>query len=712
MKYVLTHIKNTYDASRCYHLYNEQNPTVGAFDTETDGLNIGAALPFVFSFGWAHEDTIYVFALDLTQGYWTESVAEWWLRVCPALTVGHNICFDLHMLRNKGLSLPEFKKLSDTMFYIRWAQDNIPTSKGGVPLKLKDYCARYISPKAKEHEKHLSIEKTAFAKEHNMDLKRKLGRKWTLKKVEDFFKDPTTTLDDLPEEDQRSYLEWYYCLPEALRLKMTTMTVKADEIPYTLLNRLHVIEYAMMDIVWTLKVYFSLAPVIWARGNNKAIEIENALLEPIFEMERTGFKIDWDYLQESEVQVRQYIKERRNDLKNLCGKKITVSQHAEIKRLLETKWNVHLASTGNDELEAALESFGENQNPDVVAFIAVIQELRTLEKWYSTYIQRFLRDKDAAQRCMVYTQINQVGTVSGRVTSDFQQFPKDPIKDKHRNELFHPRKLFLVPRGYDNLTYLDYSQIELRLQGMYTILVGNPDKNLLRAYMPYKCTRNGVQFDYQNPEHIASWDSGDWYQEEDGQLWQPTDLHGLTTQHAFGITPDHPDFKKKRYLGKRINFMKNYGGTARQVRRMFPHASEEEVERIDGAYYKAFPGVKSYHRYCYDIAVMQAGVTNLFGIRYYGVSGHNLINMLVQGSAAFLLKIKLIEIHRFLKARRCQSRMQMNIHDEISFCMMAAEAGLIPEIKKIMESYDETYVPIVAELEQSDTNWAEKKEAA
>ena len=86
---------------------------------------------------------------------------------------------------------------------------------------------------------------------------------------------------------------------------------------------------------------------------------------------------------------------------------------------------------------------------------------------------------------MLYTTINLNTAVTGRVSSDFQQFPKYAIKTLDGIELFHPRKLFIVPDGYKGIVYLDYSQIELRVQALYTILVGEGDLNLCRAYMPY-----------------------------------------------------------------------------------------------------------------------------------------------------------------------------------------------------------------------------------
>ena len=135
---------------------------------------------------------------------------------------------------------------------------------------------------------------------------------------------------------------------------------------------------------------------------------------------------------------------------------------------------------------------------------------------FRLYLLRFVREIELGHT-RIYTQINQVGTVSGRVTSDFQQFPKYGINKANGDPLFHPRKMVVTTPGYKGIAYLDYSQVELRLQALYTILVGSPDLNLCRAYMPYKCKTiindgsigcgqyqyHYEDFDYKNPEHIA-----------------------------------------------------------------------------------------------------------------------------------------------------------------------------------------------------------------
>lgn len=143
---------------------------------------------------------------------------------------------------------------------------------------------------------------------------------------------------------------------------------------------------------------------------------------------------------------------------------------------------------------------------------------------------------------------------------------------------------------------------------------------------------------------------------------------------------------------------------------MFPDRTPEECRRIDAAYYAAFPGVKEYHNYCYDRS-QYAYTSNLFGVRYYGVSGHKLINMLVQGSAAFYLKLKIIELHKYSKEHALKSKLQMQIHDELSWEHHKADSPeVFFEFKRIMEDWGDGVVPIVADMEITTTSWANKKE--
>ena len=705
---------DAHEMTKCFH---DHKPQIGAHDTETTGLHIIMDRPFLVQFGWLDQTTqegwAYLVDLERTPKLAKQVITAWLKRAATLeILLGHNHKFDLHMLKNIGFDY-ETENMSDTMFYIRYAHDAVATKNGGAPLKLKDYAARFVDPTAKHHEAALDSEKTAIAARLNKELLKTFLKGRLMKDIRPFFKDIMNDPEDLPLKDYEAYLAWLDWLPDWATNRFDNL-LEAEDIPYNILNRENVYRYALMDIVLTLEVWLVTAPVLQFRENQYALQTENNLILPLLDMERVGFKIDMDYLQKSRLILKGYIHAKRQHFHELAGSDISIGQHTQIKDILQKRFGVVCTSTEAAEisrLASDLRHTGEN--PSAVDFIDTLQELRTLEKWYSTYLLRFLRNLKATDR--LYTTINQVGAVSGRVTSDFQQFPRGGISSQDGQELFNPRRMVMTSGGdYNALIYIDYSQIELRLQAIYTILVEHPEPNLLRAYMPYLCHRSdGTAFDYKNPEHLMDW-QGLWFLDETPEtVWSPTDVHASTTCYAFNVTPDDPNFKAWRSKGKTLNFAKNYGATIKRIREMYPEASEEEVRRINDAYYKAFPGIRYYHEYCYQLATQQPWAMNLFGTKYYGVSGHNLINMLVQGSGAFFLKEKIRQLWKYAKDNQIKSRMQMNIHDEISWEKHKDESfQIFLDFKRIMEDWADTLVPIVAEMEVSRTTWYEKKALA
>ena len=95
---------------------------------------------------------------------------------------------------------------------------------------------------------------------------------------------------------------------------------------------------------------------------------------------------------------------------------------------------------------------------------------------------------------------------------------------------------------------------------------------------------------------------------------------------------------------------------------------------------------------------------------YYGLSGHKPINCLVQGSGAYLLKERIKEVDEYIQQHHLKSRMQMQIHDEISYEIYPGEEEHVKEFKKIMQKFEGSYVPIIADLEFTTTTWADKEE--
>ena len=685
-----------------------------AFDTETTGLHHIYDKPFLFQFGWCTKEYKgYTFAVDLEQypELAKRTITIWNVLASQApIYLGHNVKFDLHMLINIGIPY-EQPNISDTMVWIRLGSDAIPERKGGSPLGLKNFAKKYITIDAKDMDSKLQEERTKISKELNAKLKTRLC--WTKKKIDEFFNDKLNDKDDLPADKRNAYQLWYdNDLPDYLKGKITG-AVESDDIPYNKLNRDNVIYYGHLDIVWTIEAYLILQPIVELRGNLDAVKREEANIYPLVRMERVGFKISQQYLVSAHKELKAYTLQRRQDLCRIAGTDVKVSQSAKILQLLKD-FGVNTNTTNAEELGRTLSDL-KHSSPDhpAIEFIETLQELRTLEKWYSTYIMRFIRDF-REEDGKLYTTINQAGTVSGRVTSDFQQFPKDGIKTIDGREIFHPRRMVVAQDGdYDAIVYLDYSQIELRLQAFYTIIIGHPDTNLCRAYSPYKChLEDGTPYDVHNPWCIEHAYDAVWlYDESPTEKWTPLDVHGATTKIAFGIDESHPDFHSLRYKGKRVNFAKNYGAQFSKIKEMFPEYDDEQVHKIDDAYYLAFPGVKEYHNYCYQVANQKAYMQNMFGVKYYGASGHNLINMLVQGTGAYYLKWKIVQVDNYLREHNCKSKLMMQIHDELQFKKHKDDdPKIFFEIKKIMETWDDTLIPIVADMEVTQTTWADKYE--
>lgn len=266
--------------------------------------------------------------------------------------------------------------------------------------------------------------------------------------------------------------------------------------------------------------------------------------------------------------------------------------------------------------------------------------------------------------------------------------------------------------------------MELRVQAQFTIFYSKePDLNLCRAYMPYNCVRfvneNGVtyleQFDYTNIENLKTFNNYEWFLKEDTSIkWTPTDLHSATTMHAFpDIDPDSPEFKKKRKLGKRCNFLKVYQGGVQALKESL-EIDEETAQALDTAFYKAFPRIKDYQEWVSNTLASYGFVENLYGRRYYMEDSRQFYkgcNYLIQGTCADMVKTFEINIWKYIKGHNLKTKMVLPIHDELVFLVPSGEEGYVKEFKHIMEDTFNTIknLPMIAEVEMSETSWKDKK---
>ena len=720
-------------------LYRQDNPTLGGGDTESTGLHIIYDKAFLIVFGWFIPGKDYgrVFTFeptDITMTHFFEvsKKLKW--------NVWHNTKFDLHMMENLGYKY-RVNNLIENMALARASFQAIPAREGGNSLALKDIGKLFVDAGAadaenriKEIKQELREEKTkvlaAALKQFPMVIDGEVQttstgrpRNWGKGAIEKFLKDITNSLEDLPEDVRQIWEDWHE-------------EYGGDEVSYKdIYDRYkeEMIRYAQDDVITMLEFAKKTVPIIKNRQQMSVIKREQQVIYPLFRMERVGMKIDRERLEQARKDVKNYIIERRKYMYNLIGKVVNANQHQEIKNTFKELWGIRLENSDKAALKA-IEKEYKGQKP--AEYAEVIRELRRLEKWYSTYILRILKISEPDGR--FYTQIQQCNAVSGRVGSDGQQFPKKALKTHDGRTLFHPREVFIPDGGeFDRIYYLDYSQIELRNQAHYTILVSGGDKNLCRAYIPFECKNklpyHGEKYNFKDKEKRKEWKMKGWIDEE-GNEWTPTDVHGQTSHNAlellgyecyekyksyefkgegkafFGEKIDEKKFQEVRDKGKTFNFMKNYGGGLGAAMKQLDLEEDVAQALIDG-YAQAFPEVITYQNSVVEAHRKRGYVANAYGRRYYlkdSEKAYKLANYVIQGSCADLLKETIIKIDYYLKDKK--SKFQMNIHDELSFLIHKDERWIVPELKKIMEDHDWHLIPIVCDIEYTDTNWAEKKE--
>lgn len=736
-----------YDLSQAWELYRQDKKdgniflNVSGFDTESTGLHIKKDKVFLCVLGWMlpEQATGRVFTF-----YPTQENMKIFFQILERskYAIAHNVKYDLHVMTNTGFYYTK-ERLLDSTTLARLGVEALSARHGGDSLRLTDLGSKYVHHEAKKSENLIKEELNKLRNKRVKILTAALkqypikgevtntGRQkyWSKGAIEAFLKDPTQDVDDLPKNIREIWLEWQREYPEP---------------SYADVPREMMVRYAADDVITMLELTRKLYPVVFeVRQQQRTVEREMRAIFPVYRMERIGLKVDREALKKARERVKAYIKKQRLEMYQLAGSVVNCNQHNRIKKVFKEKYDIVLHSSD----KAALTRVKNNYTGKPSRYAELIMELRTLEKWYSTYIVRLLDHTEYDGR--FYTQINMSGAISGRVSCDAQQFPRDGIYDEEGNELFTPRKVFIpTGNGYDKLVYIDFSQIELRNQADYTIRVSGGDTNLCRAYMPFKCMSYDFSetYDFNDYEKRKRWELQDYWYTEEGELWTPTDVHSETTHNALlllGYTCHEPykhysikgtesfyqsvtkDYEKKektiidetlfkqfRNKGKMFNFSKNYGvGLATTMENL--EVSEEVAKALIQGYTKSFPHVIAYQEAVSRQHLKQGYVQNMYGRRYYlkdTRQSYRLANYLVQGTCADMMKECIIAIDEYLQKEKAKTRMILTVHDELQFELWTGEEYLIPEIKNIMERHDWHLIPIVAEVEYSSKNWFETTE--
>jgi len=652
------------------------------FDTETSGLNIVKDKPFMFQYGLVDEH------LQLIESKWfhvtdkvSRDVFHQHLKNVPTI-VGHNIKFDIHMAINDGFDIELFhnKNYIDTAVMARLVVDHDTQTDKTFSVALKQLSVRYLGIDANKEERALKMELSGLVSKHKQQMK----DYFISQGLWDNKQNQTTQTRILNEV----YLNWnkvFHLYPQLTQARKTFLKNNPEP---TYEQCSNVVTYGLTDIKLThglLRLWY--ARLVKLDQVDTLRRISQAIM-PLVVMERHGLTVD----------VKQVLQDRAKIVSELDKTKIidprtntelSIGQHAKLKELYEYESGMELNSS-DKETRSEIELL----SPAAKA----ANYIAKLDKYLNTYVRSIL-DKltEVNGEYRVFTQYNLAGTVTGRLSSDFQQFPKEAIALADGYEV-NIRSWFVVPKQDKYMFYFDYSQMELRLQCEWTSIVnGEPDINMARAFTPYKC----IQRD------------GNYYLEESPDVqWKPTDLHALTAKNAFPtVNESHPDWSNYRQLGKRTNFAVNYGAAAPKIQQAlkvdFPTA-----QALVNGYKKAFAGVVAFGNWIKRRVYITDNVPNLLLRRYYSRNKHQLQNWLVQGSGADILLLKLREIFNYIKDKP-HWKFMITVHDEIGFvCGNVNETQLHQEVKDIQKimTHSMSAIDIISDVEYTTTKWSEKDE--
>ena len=433
-----------------------------------------------------------------------------------------------------------------------------------------------------------------------------------------------------------------------------------------------VYEYAAEDADITLQLKNKLEPELERIGAQQLFnEIEMPLMPVLAEMELNGVRIDTGSLAETsnilttrmhEIEQKIYAQARHEF--NIASPKqvgeVLFDEMHIVEKPKKTKTGQYVTS---EEVLQTLRSKHE--------IVADILEHRGLKKLLGTYVDalpKLINPKTGH----IHTSFNQTVTATGRLSSSDPNLQNIPVRGEDGKEI---RRAF-VPEPGCLFFSADYSQIELRVMAHLS-----GDENMIEAF------REGH------------------------------DIHAATAAKIYKVGMDEVT-RDQRTKAKRANFGIIYGITVFGLAERLDISRDEAKQLIDG-YFSSFPKVKDYMEKAKDDARSKGYVETLFGRRRYlpdinsrnatvrGFAERNAINAPIQGTAADIIKVAMINISRRFKAEGVRSKMILQVHDELNFSVVPEEKELVERIvMEEMQGAYEMHVPLIADCGWG-ANWLE-----
>lgn len=401
-------------------------------------------------------------------------------------------------------------------------------------------------------------------------------------------------------------------------------------------------------------------------------DIEIPMINVLSEMEAEGIKIDTSYLKKLDKEFEDDLEKLKKEIFKKCGEKFNLNSPKQLGEILFDKLKLvskpKKTKTGQySTSEEVLSSLANDHR-----IIENILEWRSLDKLQNTYV-RSLPNEVSNLTKRVHSSFNQTVTTTGRLSSNNPNLQNIPIRTANGQKI---RKAF-IPRNNDYIIMAaDYSQIELRV-----IASISNEENMIDAFVNNQ------------------------------------DIHTITASKIYNVDPENVN-REQRGNAKTVNFGIIYGVSAFGLSQQTDLNRSESKQMIDN-YFLNYPGLKKYMSDQIDFARNNGYVETIMGRRRYlkninsqnnmlrSGAERNAINAPIQGSAADIIKIAMININSEFKKQSFKSKMLLQVHDELVFDVHNSEKDRIQDIvKTTMESAVKLKVPLKIDLEFGK-NWLE-----
>ncbi len=398
-------------------------------------------------------------------------------------------------------------------------------------------------------------------------------------------------------------------------------------------------------------------------------DLEIPLIEVLLWMERRGVLLDVDELHAQGKELEILLEKTREELFALAGGPFNPNSTPQVREILYEKLKLPVlekTKTGPSTDALVLRDLGQYHE-----FPAKLIAYRELEKLRNTYLEKlpkYVHHKTGR----IHTSFNQTGTATGRLSSSEPNLQNIPAKTEVGVDI---RRAFVAPAG-KVLLGADYSQIELRVLAHLS-----GDEALAEAFQ------------------------------------RGEDLHRRTAATLFGVPLEAVD-SRMRTIAKRVNFGIIYGITPYGLSRDVGIPQEEAKALID-RFFQAYPKVAEFVEKLVEEARAKGYAKTLLGRkrplpglrnperRGIGQDRRNAINTPIQGTAADLMKLAMLRIHRAWKEGKLPAEMILQIHDELVFEVAESEVGEAGKIvRELMEDVAELKVPLKVDLKVG-RNWGE-----